>query len=94
MSNDPTIIYTLTDEAPRLATARFLPIVRTFATPAGIEVATSDISVAGRILGEFPELPDAGAARARHPGRTGQADAASPTPTSSSCPTSAPRWRS
>ncbi|MFT6672593.1 MAG: isocitrate dehydrogenase [Afipia broomeae] len=52
----PTIIYTLTDEAPALATASFLPIVRTFAAPAGIDVATSDISVASRILGEFPEF--------------------------------------
>ncbi len=51
----PTIIYTLTDEAPALATAAFLPIVRAFAAPAGIDVTTSDISVAGRILGEFPE---------------------------------------
>jgi isocitrate dehydrogenase len=50
-----TIIYTLTDEAPLLATSSFLPIIRTFAAPAGIEVATSDISVAGRILGQFPE---------------------------------------
>ncbi|WP_313295913.1 NADP-dependent isocitrate dehydrogenase [Diaphorobacter sp.] len=50
------IIYTLTDEAPRLATASFLPIVRGFASNAGIEVAESDISVAARILGEFPEL--------------------------------------
>ena len=49
------IIYTLTDEAPRLATASFLPIVRGFASNAGIEVAESDISVAARILGEFPE---------------------------------------
>ena len=52
----PTIIYTLTDEAPALATASFLPIVRAFAAPAGIDVVTSDISVAGRILGEFPEF--------------------------------------
>lgn len=52
----PMIIYTLTDEAPALATASFLPIVRTFAAPAGIDVATSDISVASRILGEFPEF--------------------------------------
>ncbi|MBI5318423.1 NADP-dependent isocitrate dehydrogenase [Bradyrhizobium sp.] len=52
----PTIIYTLTDEAPALATAAFLPIVRAFAAPAGITVATSDISVAARILGEFPEF--------------------------------------
>jgi isocitrate dehydrogenase len=49
------IIYTLTDEAPYLATHSFLPIVRTFAAAAGIEVLESDISVAGRILGEFPE---------------------------------------
>ena len=50
-----TIIYTLTDEAPRLATSAFLPIVRTFTAPAGVNVETSDISVAARILGEFPE---------------------------------------
>jgi isocitrate dehydrogenase len=50
------IIYTLTDEAPLLATASFLPIIRTFAAPAGIEVAESDISVAARILGEFADL--------------------------------------
>ncbi|WP_311221085.1 MULTISPECIES: NADP-dependent isocitrate dehydrogenase [unclassified Acidovorax] len=51
----PTIIYTLTDEAPRLATASFLPIVRAFTAPAGIDVVESDISVAARVLGEFPE---------------------------------------
>ena len=50
------IIYTLTDEAPLLATYAFLPVIRAFAAPAGIEVAQSDISVAGRILGEFPEF--------------------------------------
>ena len=56
----PTIIYTLTDEAPALATGAFLPIVRAFAQPAGVQVATSDISVAARILGEFPDyLSDA-----------------------------------
>jgi isocitrate dehydrogenase len=49
------IIYTLTDEAPMLATCAFLPIVRAFAAPIGIEVAESDISVAARILGTFPE---------------------------------------
>ena len=54
-TTQPTIIYTLTDEAPALATAAFLPIVRTFARPAGIQVETSDISVASRILGQFPE---------------------------------------
>ncbi|AZZ80924.1 NADP-dependent isocitrate dehydrogenase [Gordonia alkanivorans] len=52
----PTIIYTLTDEAPMLATHAFLPVVRTFAGAAGIEVETSDISVAARILAEFSDL--------------------------------------
>mgnify|MGYP000869564024 FL=1 len=51
----PTIIYTLTDEAPLLATRAFLPIIRTFTAPAGINVDTADISVAARILGEFPD---------------------------------------
>jgi isocitrate dehydrogenase len=55
-SKQPTIIYTLTDEAPYLATHSFLPIVRAFAAAAGIEVVESDISVANRILGEFPEF--------------------------------------
>ncbi|XHS77737.1 NADP-dependent isocitrate dehydrogenase [Burkholderiaceae bacterium UC74_6] len=50
------IVYTLTDEAPRLATASLLPVVQAFAAQAGIDVVTSDISVAGRILGQFPEL--------------------------------------
>ena len=54
-TTQPTIIYTLTDEAPALATASFLPIVRAFAAPAGIKVESSDISVAARILGQFPE---------------------------------------
>ena len=54
-TTSPTIIYTLTDEAPALATAAFLPIVRAFTAPAGINVTTRDISVAARILGEFPE---------------------------------------
>ena len=51
----PTVIYTLTDEAPLLATYAFLPIVRAFAEPAGIEIKTTDLSVAARILAEFPE---------------------------------------
>ncbi|MBY4573394.1 MULTISPECIES: NADP-dependent isocitrate dehydrogenase [Gordonia] len=52
----PTIIYTLTDEAPMLATHAFLPVVRTFAGAAGVDVETSDISVAARILAEFSDL--------------------------------------
>jgi len=51
-----TIIYTLTDEAPLLATCAFLPVIRAFTAPAGVQVQTSDISVAGRILGEFPDF--------------------------------------
>jgi isocitrate dehydrogenase len=51
----PKIIYTLTDEAPRLATYSLLPILRAFTRPAGIEIEESDISVAARILGQFPE---------------------------------------
>jgi isocitrate dehydrogenase len=47
------IIYTLTDEAPLLATCAFLPIIRTFAAPADIDIVTSDISVSARIL-SFP----------------------------------------
>ncbi|MCK9259365.1 MAG: NADP-dependent isocitrate dehydrogenase [Azoarcus sp.] len=49
------IIYTLTDEAPMLATCAFLPIIRTFTGPAGIEIAKSDISVSARILSEFSD---------------------------------------
>jgi isocitrate dehydrogenase len=52
-AKQPTIIYTLTDEAPLLATYAFLPVIRTFADAAGIDVKTSDISVAARILSEF-----------------------------------------
>ena len=55
-SSKPTIIYTLTDEAPLLATNAFLPIIRSFTAPVGVEVTTSDISVAGRVLGEFREF--------------------------------------
>ena len=51
----PTIIYTLTDEAPLLATRAFLPIIQAFTAPAGVHVETSDISVAARVLAAFPE---------------------------------------
>ncbi|WP_304116948.1 NADP-dependent isocitrate dehydrogenase [Mycolicibacterium bacteremicum] len=54
-AEQPTIIYTLTDEAPLLATYAFLPVIRTFADAAGIDVKTSDISVAARILAEFSD---------------------------------------
>lgn len=55
MPTKSKIIYTLTDEAPALATASLLPIVRTFASSADIEIDLSDISLAGRILAAFPE---------------------------------------
>ena len=48
-----TIIYTLTYEAPLLATYAFLPVIQAFLEPAGIDVKTSDISVAARITAEF-----------------------------------------
>jgi isocitrate dehydrogenase len=54
-AEQPSIIYTLTDEAPLLATYAFLPIIRTFTEPAGIDVESSDISVAARILAEFSD---------------------------------------
>ncbi|PSJ43798.1 NADP-dependent isocitrate dehydrogenase [Zobellella endophytica] len=50
-----TIVYTLTDEAPALATYSLLPIVRTFTSAAGIDVTLSDISLAARVLAAFPE---------------------------------------
>ena len=51
----PKIIYTQTDEAPALATHSLLPIVQAFAAPAGIAIETRDISLAGRILAQFPD---------------------------------------
>ncbi len=51
----PDIIYTKVDEAPELASGSFLPIIQAFAGPAGINVDTRDISLAGRILAHFPE---------------------------------------
>ena len=56
MSNTPKIIYTLTDEAPYLATASLLPIVEAFTSTAGIAVETRDISLAGRIIALFPDV--------------------------------------
>jgi isocitrate dehydrogenase len=50
-----TIVYTLTDEAPRLASAALLPIVEAYAQAAGVRVETRDISLAARILSAFPE---------------------------------------
>ena len=54
-SSNPKILYTLTDEAPALATHSFLPIIKAFTSTAGIEIETKDISLAARILACFPE---------------------------------------
>jgi len=54
-AENPKIIYTLTDEAPLLATYSLLPIIKKFTAPAGVDVVSSDISVAARVLGEFSE---------------------------------------
>ncbi|WP_460878149.1 NADP-dependent isocitrate dehydrogenase [Rhodanobacter koreensis] len=56
MSTTPKIIYTLTDEAPFLATQSLLPIIDAYTSTAGIAVETRDISLAGRIIALFPEL--------------------------------------
>ncbi|MER2176135.1 MAG: NADP-dependent isocitrate dehydrogenase [Stenotrophomonas maltophilia] len=55
MSNTPKILYTLTDEAPFLATQSLLPIVEAYTATAGIAVETRDISLSGRILALFPD---------------------------------------
>ncbi|WP_154172085.1 NADP-dependent isocitrate dehydrogenase [Vibrio metoecus] len=54
-TNKPTIIYTITDEAPALATYSLLPIIQSFTASSGIDIDTRDISLAGRILANFPE---------------------------------------
>ncbi|MEV0965607.1 NADP-dependent isocitrate dehydrogenase [Streptomyces sp. NPDC049910] len=53
--SDSTIIYTHTDEAPALATYSFLPVIQAYASTAGVAVETRDISLAGRIISQFPE---------------------------------------
>lgn len=77
MTNTPTIIYTITDEAPALATYSLLPIIQTFTRPAGIDVATKDISLAGRIIAAFSDsLP----AQQRQPDALAQLGALAQTP--------------
>ncbi|HQZ69536.1 MAG TPA: NADP-dependent isocitrate dehydrogenase, partial [Planctomycetaceae bacterium] len=55
MSQNSTIIYTLTDEAPALATHSLLPIVRAFTRSSGLAIELKDISLAGRIIANFPD---------------------------------------
>ncbi|MFG1496533.1 NADP-dependent isocitrate dehydrogenase [Saccharospirillum sp. HFRX-1] len=54
-TKNPTIVYTETDEAPALATYSLLPIIRAFAAQSGVEFEVRDISLAGRILSQFPD---------------------------------------
>jgi isocitrate dehydrogenase len=54
-AQQPDIVYTIVDEAPELASASLLPVVRFFADAAGVTVDTRDISLAGRIIAAFPE---------------------------------------
>ncbi|MSW20281.1 MAG: NADP-dependent isocitrate dehydrogenase, partial [Actinobacteria bacterium] len=59
-ANKATIVYTFTDEAPLLATYSFLPIIQAYAGVCGVEVESRDISLAARILAQFPDrLPEA-----------------------------------
>ena len=55
MSAEPDIIYTKVDEAPELASGSFLPIIQAFANTAGVNVGRKDISLAGRIISQFPD---------------------------------------
>jgi len=55
MSEQPNIIYTKVDEAPELASGSFLPIIQSFTQVAGVTVGTKDISLAGRIIAQFPD---------------------------------------
>jgi isocitrate dehydrogenase len=55
MSKIAKIVYTKTDEAPALATRSFLPIVKAYTTSSNIEIEVKDISLAARILANFPD---------------------------------------
>ena len=55
MADQPDIIYTKVDEAPQLASGSFLPIIQAFTRVAGVNVGTKDISLAGRIIAQFPD---------------------------------------
>ena len=55
MSAEPDIIYTKVDEAPELASGSFLPVIQAFASTAGVNVGRKDISLAGRIISQFPD---------------------------------------
>src|SRR6187455_3321771 len=87
------IIYTITDEAPALATYSLLPIVQGFTRAAGVAVETRDISLAGRILAAFPDSLSPGQRQTDDLAELG-ALAKTPEANIISCPTSARRCRS
>ncbi len=87
------IIWTKIDEAPALATYSLLPVVQAFTKGTGVEVETRDISLAGRIIANFPDKLTADQTIADELTRLGEL-AQKPEATSSSCPTSAPRFPS
>ena len=62
-NDTPDILYTIVDEAPELASASLLPIIRSFAAAAGVSVGTRDISLAERSLATFPFLSWQGEAK-------------------------------
>ena len=86
----PPIIYTWTDEAPALATHALLPVIRAFAGATGVPVETRDISLAGRVSGGLVRSPAADHRVSDDLAELGRSSRP-PRPTSSSCPTSAPR---
>ena len=88
------IMWTKVDEAPALATYSELPIVEAFVGTAGVSVKLKDISLAGRIIANFPEKLTPCATDQRRTHRTWRTHACGPKPTSSSCPISLPRSRS
>lgn len=70
--NKLNIIYTITDEAPALATQSLLPIIKAFAKPAGVNVETRDISLAGRIIANFSDKLSAEQQQADHLAELGE----------------------
>lgn len=93
MATESKIIWSKIDEAPALATYSLLPIVNGFTKAAGVVVETRDISVAGRIIANFPDYLTPEQRMPDYLAELGELTQ-NPKPTSSNCPTSAPRFPS
>ena len=87
------LTWTKTDEAPALASYALLPILRAYFKGTGLEIETADISLAGRIIANFPECLPEQPEDSRRVDPPGEAGARPRRPTSLSSPTSAPRFR-